>query len=125
MKQMITVWSLVLTTALANAQTFDEWFKQKKTQIKYLQEQIAALRSYGALVNKGYDIAQNGLTSIFNSKDKDHKQHDNYFNSLWKAKPDIRSYRKVASIFQMKNHISNQFKSSKISVAELLNGGER
>ena len=44
----------------AKAQTFAEWFQQKKTQIKYLTEQIAALEQYGNYVKQGYRIAQGG-----------------------------------------------------------------
>ena len=71
MKRMITVWLLASTAGSLKAQTPDEWFKQKETQIKYLLEQIVALKSYGDMVNKGYNIAQNGLATIFNCKNKD------------------------------------------------------
>jgi hypothetical protein len=53
----------------ACAQTANEWFKQKKTQTKYLIEQIAALNVYLKTAKKGYDIAQRGLTLIGDIKD--------------------------------------------------------
>jgi 3-phenylpropionate/cinnamic acid dioxygenase small subunit len=61
------VMMFLVNASLINAQTFDEWFKQKETQIKYLVEQIGALKAYGEVVKRGYDIAHNGLTNVFNS----------------------------------------------------------
>lgn len=125
MRRMIIVGVLVMSAILVNAQTFDEWFKQKETQIKYLVEQIIALKGYAEVVNKGYDIAQNGLTSIADSKDGDHKQHSNYFLSLWKVKANIKSYSKVLSIYEMKADIERQYQLIKSSVSEFLNDKEK
>ena len=93
------------------AQTFDEWFRQKETQIKYLIEQIGALRAYGEVINKGYDITHNGLATIFKSKDSDCIQHSSYFLSLWKVKLGIKSYSRVLSIYQMKAAIEKQYQA--------------
>lgn len=109
MEKLIIVAALLVYSVLANAQTFDEWFKQKETQIKYLVEQIGALKAYGEIINKGYDIAHNGLTNVFGSKERDYQQHSNYFLSLLKVKADIRNYSKIADIFKMESDVERQF----------------
>ena len=108
-----------------NAQTFDEWFSQKETQMKYLVQQIATLKSYSAVLNNGYDIIQNGLTSIFKSKEGDYKQQSDYLLSLWKVKPLIKSYGKVLSILQMKADVENQKPVMPLSITKFLTPQER
>lgn len=115
----------VIHANMLHAQTFEEWFKQKETQIKYLVEQIGALKAYGEVMNKGYDIAHNGLTNVFNSKDGDYQQQGNYFLSLWKVKPGVKSYSKVLSTLSMKTAIEKQYRLMKSSTTELLNDKER
>ena len=55
---------LFLAAGTVEAQTFSEWFRQKKTQKKYLLQQIAALQVYIGYAQKGYRIAKEGLTTI-------------------------------------------------------------
>lgn len=125
MKKAIVIGMLVINASVVSAQTFDEWFKQKDTQIKYLVEQIGALKAYGEAVNKGYDIAHNGLSNVFNSKEEDYSQYSNYFLSLWKVGPGIKSYGKVLSILSMKEDIEKQYHRMTSSVTEWLNDKER
>jgi hypothetical protein len=125
MKKMIIVGVLGLMVCLAHAQTFDEWFKQKETQINYLIQQIAALKAYGDVINKGYDIANSGLSDIFNSKDRDYRQHDRYFISLWRVKPGIKDYSKVSSTYKMKAGIEKQYELIKSFEPEFLNDKEK
>jgi hypothetical protein len=125
MKKLVVLSICVVSTNFLNAQTFNEWFKQKETQIKYLLEQIAALRAYGEVINKGYDIAHSGLTAIFNSKDGDFKQHSDYFLSLWMVKTSIKSYSKVVSILRMETEIEKTNRAMNSFVTELLNAKER
>jgi hypothetical protein len=125
MRRTIVVIPFLINASLINAQTFEEWFKQKETQIKYLVEQIGALQAYDEAVKKGYDIAHNGLTNVFNSKDGDYKQHSNYLLSLWKVKPSIKSYCKVLTILSLKADIEKQYRLTKSSATEFLNDKER
>ena len=125
MQRVIIVTVFLINAIGVNAQTFDEWFKQKETQIKYLVEQIGALKAYGEVVKRGYDIAHNGLTNVFNSEEGDYKQHSNYFLSLWEVKPGIKSYSKVLSILNMKADIEKQSRLTKSYVTEFLNDKER
>lgn len=121
MRRMIIVAVWLLAAGITNAQTVDEWFKQKQTQIKYLVEQIGALKAYGEVVNKGFDIAHSGLSNIFDSKDGDYMQHNSYFLSLWKVKYGIRNYSKVLSILKMKVDIEKQYSLVKSPTAVLNN----
>lgn len=125
MKKAIVIGMLVINASVVSAQTFDEWFKQKETQIKYLIEQIGALKAYGEVINKGYDIAHNGLTNVFNSKEEDYSQHSNYFLSLWKVRRGIKSYSKGFSILSMKADIEKQYWLIESSATEFLNDKER
>lgn len=77
---------------------WDEWFKQKKTQKKYLLTQIAELKAYMALLEKGYRIANEGITTIHNIKNGEFNLHDLFYKSLAAVNPDIRRHADVAGI---------------------------
>ncbi|MDQ3843049.1 MAG: hypothetical protein M3342_03415, partial [Bacteroidota bacterium] len=80
------------------AQTVEEWTDQKKTQIKYLLQQIAALKVYTGHIQKGYAIARSGLTTIQSIKKGDVTVHQTFFSSLQKVSPAIQQYSKVNDI---------------------------
>ena len=80
------------------AQNWEEWTQQKKTQKKYLMQQIAALQVYIGYAKKGYDVANKGLTTIRNIKNGDLNLHRDFFGSLKRANPKIKKYAKVADI---------------------------
>lgn len=125
MKRVRVLLMFLVNTIFVNAQTSNEWFQQKETQIKYLVEQIGAFEAYGKVINKGYDIAHNGLTNIFNSKDEDFGMHARNFLSLWKVKSGIRNYSKVVFFIRMKEEVENSSKVLKTSATDFLNRGER
>lgn len=74
-----------------NAQNWNEWFRQRRTQIRYYVEQIAALQVYIELGQKGYGIYKDGLQVINDIKQGDFNLHNNYFGSLSAVKPSIRN----------------------------------
>lgn len=76
-------------TGLAQAPNSREWLRQKKTQRRYLIEQIAALQAYLGVVKKGYNIVDEGLTSIGNIKGDTHGMDKAYFASLRQVSPVI------------------------------------
>lgn len=82
----------------SHAQTFDEWFRQKKTQRKYLLQQIAALKVYADYLKKGYKIVDGGINTIKDIKNGDFGLHKGFFGSLKRVNPKIRKYAKVADI---------------------------
>ena len=100
MKKILTI-LLVVIALNAHAQNWKEWTQQKKTQIKYLVDQIAALQVYSTIVQKGFDIAKKGLDAIHNIKKGDFSLHEEYFSSLKNVNPKIKSYWKIADIIAL------------------------
>ncbi len=98
----------VLSVSFCQGQTYDEWFRQKKTQKKYLLEQIAALQTYIGYAGKGYSIVTGGLSIIRNIKHGDFNLHNNFFNSISSVNPAIKKYSKVVSIIVMQISIAKQ-----------------
>ncbi len=83
------------------AQLWKEWFRQKKTQIEYLVNQIGALQVYIELGQKGYKIVDEGLTAINNIKTGDFNLHNDFFNALKSINPKIRNSANVADIIAL------------------------
>jgi hypothetical protein len=106
---MILITGMILSTA-APAQTWNEWFKQKKTQKKYLVKQIALLRLYLGYLKKGYEIAGKGLTTIHNIKNGDFNLHRDFFGSLKNVNPHIANSAKVADIIAFQVYIIQNMK---------------
>jgi len=95
-KHLITLLLLLVCSSQAGAQTFAEWWSQKKTQKKYLVQQIGLLQLYLGYVKKGYDIAHQGLTLIGNIKHGDFSIHKDYFSGLETVSPSVKKYSSVA-----------------------------
>lgn len=100
------------------AQTFDEWFFQKKTQIKYLNQQIVALQAYMAVLEKGYKIVQQGTQAISDIKHGDFTLHSDYFSSLDNVKPSIKAYPRVTDIINLQLSIVTNYHSCNKAVQE-------
>lgn len=93
-----------------NAQTYDEWFRQKKTQLSHLMKQIAAYQVYEGYLRKGYDIAKQGLTAISDLKNGEFNLHQTFFSSLSKINPAIQQYSRIADIITLQAAILTQYK---------------
>jgi hypothetical protein len=91
MKKLVVVIGLLLRLFSTKAQTWEEWFDQDDTQLKYLREQIAALQAYGKIIAKGYALVDDGLTLIGDIKNGDFNLHKSYFSSLLSVAPVIRN----------------------------------
>jgi len=87
------------------AQTFDEWFRQKKTQLNYLAKQIAALEAYHQVTEKGYQIVQAGTGLITDTRKADYELHNGYFSSLLSVNPVIPEYPTVDAILNLSSQI--------------------
>lgn len=99
----------VMTLGVAHGQTWSEWFKQNKTQKKYLLQQIAALQVYIDYAQKGYKIAREGLTTIGDITGGEFNLHGVFFNSLRMVNPEIRNYAKVADIMALQAKIVQDY----------------
>lgn len=106
MKRYIVI-SLVLLSLGAQAQTpnANEWLRQKKTQRKYLIQQIAALKVYLDYLKKGYNIVDKGLTTIGDIKNGTFTMDKDYLNSLKQVSPVVKNSPKVNEVIAYQNSI--------------------
>lgn len=122
-KYIVIIFFFAATSA-AHGQTvngtpnFNEIFKQKKTQRRYLAKQIALLQTYYQFLKKGYEVSQKGLNLIGTIKDGNFQQHKNYFASLKSVKPGIRNYSRVQLTL-------SQYKNVQVVLDRILSGPYR
>lgn len=113
MNKLIVIFTLVLCVNISNAQTFNEWFRQKKTQKQYLIQQIAALRVYLDYLKKGYKIVDKGLTIVGDIKQGKFDLDIEYLESLGNVNSAISGSAKVASIIAYQKRIMIEFRRLK------------
>ncbi|MCC8423618.1 hypothetical protein [Mucilaginibacter sp. UR6-11] len=92
----------------AQAQTFAEWFSQKKTQKKYLLQQIAALQVYSGYLKTGYSIAKGGLGSITSYVGNEYSLHNGYYTHLKTMNTAIKNNSQVNDIIRWQQDILKQ-----------------
>ena len=126
MKKFLLIMMMSISGSLVKAQTFNEWFKQKKTQIQYLVDQIGALRVYSQSLQKGYEITNSGLEFIHGVKKGDFDLHQLYFTSLKKVNPQVKSYSKIEDIILLQKEILNSCNRQKrrIMQSQEISNGE-
>lgn len=105
MKRITLILLFSLSFHKSNAQTFAEWTQQKKTQIKYLQQQIVGLQIYATYLQKGYKIVGEGLSLISDIKSADFNLNNNYFNSLKLINPNVKKYPGIADVISLQLRI--------------------
>lgn len=101
---------LMLLSLGASAQTWSEWFSQKKTQQKYLLEQLAALKLYAGYLKKGYEISKSGLSFIKDASKGEFNLHEGFFSSLKTVNPEILGSGAAAQILEKQLSIRNVIK---------------
>lgn len=126
-KAILFLLLFVSATGSLQAQTFTEWFQQKKTQKKYLLQQIAALQVYIGYAQKGYKIAKEGLTTISGFTKGEFSLHGDYFNSLKTVNPEVRKYVKVADIIALQVKIVRDYNRTyeQLAKSDAFSGEER
>lgn len=102
--------ALFLAVHQAGAQTFAEWFQQKKTQIKYMVQQIGGLQLYLGYLKKGYNIVDKGWNTVKDLKNGELNLHQDYFNGLETVNPEIKKYSRVAEIIALQYQIIARYK---------------
>src|SRR4051794_23883691 len=105
MKLLFLFLAMLLISTVCDAQTWNEWFRQKKTQIRYLEEQIIALQVYGSYLQAGYKIVQGGLSTIHDIKNVDFNLHKDYFSSLKRVNASILDNSKTAGVVNLQFNI--------------------
>ena len=89
MRQLIFLPLLLLAGSALRAQTFDEWFRQQKTQKEYLVQQIAALQAYSGTLQQGYVLVRQGLHTVHSIKNGDLGLHQGFFFSQKTINPAL------------------------------------
>jgi hypothetical protein len=107
---VIIILMMWCASSVAEAQTLNEWFKQKKTQKEYLIKQIAALKVYLKYLKEGYDISKKGLKIVGDIKDGNFNDHSTYFQSLKLVNPSVKMSSKVSLIISYQEKIINDFR---------------
>lgn len=102
MKTIFLFLLLMMTVPhVSMSQTLDEWTKQKKTQRKYLLQQIAKLQAHLEAVKKGYDIVKSGLNTISQIKRGDLDLHQLFFGDLFRVKGVIKNYTGTRTLIDL------------------------
>jgi len=71
---------------------------------------MALLQLYIGRIEKGYQIAQEGLTTIGNIKNGDLNLHAAFYNSLSAVNPEIKKYSKIGIIISDQLFIAHNFR---------------
>jgi len=100
---------LAVTATTTKAQTWDEWFHQKKTQLDYLAKQIAELQAYGGFLKQGYAISQNGLAAVKNWTGSEFALHSDYYHSLKEVSPALKNNPQAMEITAYASAIQGSF----------------
>lgn len=113
MRHLIAIIFCLMNIAVSHAQSFSEWFRQKKTQEKYLIQQIAGLRVYAGYMKKGYDVFDKGSKTISKIKEGDFNMHDVFFSKRIKLNPNLSDLVGNLGIEQLNNSIKSMGNYSK------------
>lgn len=111
MRKLLFLLVLIVISLNLQAQTWDEWFRQKKTQIQYLTQQIAGLQMYAGYLNNGYKIAKSGLHTIGDIKNGELNLHQAFISSLSKVNTKVRNDFRIAAIVSLRLYINQQYNS--------------
>lgn len=112
MKNLMITILLMAILQESNAQIF----AQKKTRRELLLQQIAALKVYTGYLQKGYEIAKNGINTINDIKHGDFDLHNIFFDAYNIVNPAILSYAKVPAILSYADGIDKACKAAIINV---------
>lgn len=105
--------ALLLGVSNSYGQNWNEIFRQKKTQQKYLLQQIAALEVYASYLKKGYEIVDGGLQTIRDFSNGEFSLHNGFISGLKKVSPAIRNDVRVVEIIEMQVNIGRAFNGIK------------
>ena len=113
MNRVFLVVVFALGAVTTNAQTFEEWFRQKKTQRKYLVQQIVALKVYLDYLKKGYKVVDKGLTIVGDIKQGKFDLDLDYLASLRSVNSSVSGSAKVIAIVAGQRRVISNFRELK------------
>jgi hypothetical protein len=117
MKNLLLV-VLMVVCNISFGQNTQEWTRQKKTQIKYLLQQIAANKVYIEYLEKGYNIAHKGLQTIHDIKKGDFNLSFDFFESQKNVNPRIKTWSKVEDVVAYQVRIIKTAKQTLLDIKE-------
>ncbi|KYG79331.1 hypothetical protein AWW67_13230 [Roseivirga seohaensis] len=103
--KLLVLLMLMVFAAPVFAQNTNEWIRQKKTQKRYLIEQIIGLYIQASRVKKGYDIMRKGWNTVEQITDEDYGQHSDFFAALNTVSPAIKKDYRVLKTIQLQSWI--------------------
>ncbi len=105
---------------------FQQGLQAQAKQRKELLLQIAALQVYIDYAKKGYSAVSKGLNFIGDAKRGEVSLHGDYFASLAKVNPKVRTYYKAAEIISLQFQILKICKETLVSLKthDLFHGSE-
>jgi len=101
MKIILIVIIFCLYDLTARGQTFAEWWQQKKTRIKRLKQQVAALETLKETVEEGYSQAETAVDSVEVYSDEELTVNKAFVESLKVVKPSFRDAPEVVSCYAL------------------------
>lgn len=108
---MMLLWGLGLASFAVQGQTYNELFRQKRTQETYLLKQIASLKLYADQAWKGYQLVSGGLETINDFTSGEFKLHEAFISALSKVSSLVRKDFRVAEIIQFQMNIHSSFRA--------------
>ncbi|GGB64642.1 hypothetical protein GCM10007424_00660 [Flavobacterium suaedae] len=96
MKTLLTITALLLSFVLVAQSSRD----------RVMLQQIAALKTYGSYLKKGYRIARDGLNFIGDLKDGELNLHSLFFEGLDNVSPFVQDYPKAGAIVTLNARIA-------------------
>jgi hypothetical protein len=104
--------ALILFTSFAafniHAQSLSNFFAQKKTELQYMIDQVAAYKIYLDDLTKGYNLAKNEIQAIHDIKNGEFNLHENFFNSLKIVNPEIKNTSLIFDILDLVSGITGE-----------------
>ncbi|NII26159.1 hypothetical protein HB364_13785 [Pseudoflavitalea sp. X16] len=120
----------VMITQPTSAQisfNWNEWFRQKKTEKRYLAQHIAQLQVYLQLVKEGYQVIDKGAKFIHQARNGELTLHDLFYLSLKMVNQRIKNYPAVSKTIDHHSFIARKSQDllNRIDQSEFLRADQK
>lgn len=95
------------------AQTFSEWFRQKKTQKEYLIAQVAGLQMYIGHARDGYRILRQGWDMVGRARDGEFVLHRDFLTGLSAISPAVKKHNGIPRFVERQQLLLREIKLAK------------
>ncbi|MDN3588130.1 hypothetical protein QWY86_15710 [Pedobacter aquatilis] len=108
---MVVIWGVALSSASCKAQNWNEVFRQKITQEKYLLKQIAYLKVYAGQAWNGYKLVSGGLENIGGFTSGEFRLHEAFISGLSKVSSLVRKDFRIEEIVKFQLGINSNLRA--------------